>query len=67
MSILNYFMAKDGLPNPKGPLSLPILSQAIALANREVAKATDRGKKRGPYYYINMTKVDNGFYFLFNT
>ena len=40
MSILNYFKAKDGLPNPKGPLSLSIPSQAIALANRDVAKAT---------------------------
>ena len=35
MSILNYFKPKDGLPNPKGPLSLLIPSQAIALANRE--------------------------------
>ena len=35
MSILTYFKPKDGLPNPKGPLSLSILLQAIALANRE--------------------------------
>ena len=50
MSILTYFKPKDGLPNPKGPLSLSIPSQAIALANREIAKATtDKSKKRGPY------------------
>ena len=50
MSILNYFKPKDGLPNPKGPLLLSIPSQAIALANREVAKATtDKGKKHGLY------------------
>ena len=30
-------LPKDGLPNPKGPLSLSIPSQVIALANHEVA------------------------------
>ena len=49
MSILNYFKPKDGMPNPKGPLSLSIPSQVIALANREVVKATAENKKRGPY------------------
>ena len=32
-----YFKPKDGLPNHKGPLSLLITSQAIALANRKIA------------------------------
>jgi hypothetical protein len=51
MSILSYFKPKDGLPNPRGPLSLSIPSQAIALANSEVAKTTreKKKKKRGPY------------------
>ena len=49
MSILNYFKPKDGLTNPKGPLSLSIPLQVIALANCEVTKATDKSKKLGPY------------------
>ena len=53
MLILTYFKPKDGLPNPKGPLSLSIPSQAIALANSEVAKATtDKSKKCGPYILL---------------
>ena len=40
MSILTYLKPKDGLPNPNGPLSLSILSQAITLANSEVTKTT---------------------------
>ena len=39
MSIWNYFKPKDGLPNLKGCLSQSIPSQAIPLANIEVAKA----------------------------
>ena len=55
MSIRTYFKPKDGLPNPKGPLSQLIPSQAIALANIEVAKATgDKRKKRGLYFLINV-------------
>ena len=50
MSIRTYFKPKDGLPNPKGPVSQSIPSQPIALANIEVsAKATrDKSKKRLP-------------------
>ena len=33
MSMRTYFKPKDGLPNPKGPLSQSIPSQAIVLAN----------------------------------
>ena len=38
MSILNYFKPKDGLPDPKGPLSQSLSSRAITAANNEVAK-----------------------------
>ena len=37
MLILTYFKPKDGLSNPKGPLSLLIPLQAITLTNHEVA------------------------------
>ena len=30
-----YFKPREGLPNPKGPLSLSIPSQVIALANND--------------------------------
>ena len=53
MALLRYFKPVDGLPNPKGPLSSSISSQAIAAANKEVQKAVGQssvtGKKRGPY------------------
>ena len=43
----------NGLPDPKGPLSLTLPSQAIALANNEVTKANqDNGKKHGQYKKI---------------
>ena len=50
MSIRNYFKPKDGLPDPKGSLSRSLPSHAIALVNKEVAKAiNEKGgtKKRG--------------------
>ena len=55
MSILSFFKRKDGLPDPKGPLSTAISSQAIALANRDVEKviseeASRRPNKRGKYH-----------------
>ena len=49
MSTRTYFKPNDGLPNPKGPVSQPIPSQPIGLANIQVAKATrDKSKKRLP-------------------
>ena len=49
MSFRTYFKPKDGLPNPKAPVSQLIPSQPTALANIEVAKATrDKSKKRLP-------------------
>jgi len=40
MSIRSYFKPNVGLPDPKGLLSFCLLSQAIALANKEVEKVT---------------------------
>lgn len=58
MSLLRYLKHKDGLPDPKGPLSSSVASRAIARANREVAEllsASGEKKKRGPYrrYFIS--------------
>ena len=51
MSILNYFKPKDGLPDPKGPLSRSVSSRAIATANSEVEKVIggSADKRRGEY------------------
>ena len=51
MSILNYFKPKDGLPDPKGPLSQSLFSRAITAAKSEVAKVIggSAAKKRGEY------------------
>ena len=51
MALLRYLKPRDGLPDPKGSLSLSVPSQAIARANREVQEAMNsKGrKKRGPY------------------
>jgi len=40
---------KNGLPDPKGPLSTVLPSRVIAMANNEVEKVKRAGKKRGPY------------------
>ena len=49
MLILSFIKRKDGLPDPKGPLSAAIPSQAIALANREVEKVISEEASRRPY------------------
>ncbi len=38
LSLLKYFKAKSGFPDPNGSLSRVITSKAIALANKEVEK-----------------------------
>ena len=48
MALLRYLKPRDGLPDPRGALSLSMPSQAIAEANREVQEATSKAK-RGPY------------------
>ena len=51
MALLRYLKPRDGLPDPKGSLSLSVPSQVIARANREVQEVMNSkgGKKRGPY------------------
>ena len=50
MALLRYFKPKEGLPDPKGSLSLSVPSQAIYMANKEVQAVIDKEKKqRGPY------------------
>ena len=55
-TLFNYFVPKDGLPNPRGSLSSVINSQAISSANRAVEaelailqKSTAKRKVRAPY------------------
>ena len=61
MSILNYLKHKNVFPVPNGPLSLCLLSQAIALPNNEVAKPTKDNKKHGKYkkHRLNQTKLNS--------
>ena len=57
MSILKYFKQnKEGLPDPRGDLSLSISSRAIALANREV-EVEQKPKKRGQYFWYSELSV----------
>ena len=50
MSILKYFKRnKEGLPDPRGDLSLSISPRTIALANREVEVEQKKPKKHGQY------------------
>ena len=52
-TLFNYFKLNDSLPNPRGPLSSIIGSQAISSANREVeadlARSQTSRKARAPY------------------
>ena len=53
-SVLDYFLNKDGLPDPNGALSSQLPSQAIALANQEAASVLQRNgnsvkRQRGSY------------------
>lgn len=50
MALLRYFKPIDGLPDPKGLLSLSVPLQTIAAANREMVKMTNEaGKECGLY------------------
>ena len=54
---LTYLKPKNDLPNPKGPLSLSIPSQAIALANHDVAAnawnaTTDKSNNCGQFMLL---------------
>lgn len=58
MSILKYFKRnKEGLPDPRGDLSLSISPRAIALANREVEVEQKKPKKRGQYFRYSELSV----------
>ena len=49
MALLQYFKLRDGLPDPKGLLTLAIPLLAISMANHIVMEATTGSKKCGPY------------------
>ena len=55
MSIRTYFKPKDGLPNPKGPLSQSIPSQAIALVNID----NDRENCGAPSHKLALQKKNS--------
>ena len=58
MSILKYFKRnKEGLPDPRGDLSLSISPRAIALANRKVEVEQKKPKKRGQYFWYSELSV----------
>lgn len=55
MLILNYLKFENGPPDPISPLFLCLPSQAIALANSEVTKATnDSNKKTWPIQEVSL-------------
>ena len=45
MALFRYLKRKDGLPDPKGSLSLAIPSQTISIAKRKVTEAKTGDKK----------------------
>ena len=52
MTLYQYFKPSNGLPDPRGSLSLSISSDAIFSANTEVSRALEESgkkKRRGPY------------------
>ncbi len=54
-ALLQYLQSRDGIPNPRGALSLSAPSSAIAEANREIQEATSETKKWGPYMGYSAT------------
>ena len=62
MALRRYLQPKDGLPDPRGPLSSSISSAAITQANQEVSEcAKDKGK-RGKYKYSEKLRAEIGKY-----
>ena len=51
MSIQSYFKPKDGLPDPKGPLSTCLLIGAKKGVEKAIADKS-LGKKRGHYIIV---------------
>ena len=54
MALLRYLKPVNGIPDPRGPLSLSIPSSVIAEANTQVKEA-EKSKKRGPYQSYSPT------------
>ena len=59
MSILNYLKPQNGLPDPNSPFSLHLPSQAITLANREVAKVTKESTMKRDQYKREVSLKQN--------
>ena len=55
MALLHYFKPKDGLPDPRGVLSLSIPSSAIAQANMEVQKTVSSEAEMGALSAMQLT------------
>ena len=71
MVLLRYLKHVDRLPDPKGPLTSSMSSQAIVEAKKEVQKAMGQssmtGKKRGIYKKYTATRCsENGKYISVN-
>ena len=54
MAVLGYLKCKGRLPDPKGSLSLPLPSSAIAAANLEVMEATSEGTVRSRVKFVQV-------------
>ena len=55
---IQYFKRnKEGLPDPRGDLSLSILPRAIALANSEMDVEQKKPKKRGQNFWYSELSV----------
>ena len=62
MALLRYLKPRDGLPDPRGALSLSMPSQAIAEANREVQEATSKAKREPYKRYSASVRAEIGKY-----
>ena len=60
MALLQYLKPINSLPDPKGPLTSSVSSEAIAAANKEVHKTMSEsntsGKKSGHYKKYTATQ-----------
>ena len=58
MTLQRFFNGRDGLPDPKGPLSSTIISESITLANREAKNVIRRkeGEKAWSIFKVGTSK-----------
>ena len=63
MALLRYMRPVDGLPDPRGQLSLTLPSSSIVEANRLVQEVTKEAakQKRGPYKTSALTQTSRRF------